>query len=162
MQQGAVFTWAPSWGNVDITDLELVRLARPEALGGLREDLADLFGSSLAQDQADAYAGAAAAVVCRLMSLDWFDLLRHIATWDDGSRQFQQVQIEERNARALASLPANADVVLLWGAGHLSGLAAGLKQSGHRRQGTIWLRVGRLPALWASIRAFARYLRQPQ
>jgi hypothetical protein len=38
VEQGAVFTWAPSWRNADMTDLELVRLARPEALRGVRED----------------------------------------------------------------------------------------------------------------------------
>jgi hypothetical protein len=157
VEQGAVFTWAPSWRNVDMTDLELVRLARPETARGLGEDLADVFGSSLAQDHADALAGAAAAVVLRLVSLDWFDLLRHMATWDDASRHFSHVQIEERNARALASLPSDADAVLLWGAGHLPGLAVDLTKAGHRRQGTTWLNVGRLPALWASIRTVCKY-----
>jgi len=80
VEQGEVFTWAGSWRNADMTDLELVRLAGPETVRGLREDFADVFGSSLAQDQADALAGAAAAVVFRLMSLDWFDRLRHMAT----------------------------------------------------------------------------------
>ena len=57
MEQGAVFTWAASWRNVDLTDLELVRAARPEAVRGVGEDLADMFGSpSLAQDQADTLA----------------------------------------------------------------------------------------------------------
>jgi hypothetical protein len=130
----------------------------PEALRGVREDLTDVWGSSLAQDQADAFAGAAAAVVFRLVSLDWFDLLRHVAAWDDASRQFNHVQVEERNARALAGLPSDADVVLLWDAGHLPGLAAGLKETGHWRQGTTWLNVGRLPTLWASIRTAGKYL----
>ena len=158
VEQGAVFRRAPSWRNVDMTDLELVRLARPETLRGLREAFGDVWGSSLTQDRADAFAGAAAGVVFRLVSLDWFDLLRHITTWDDASRQFNHVEVEERNAHALASLPAGADVVLLWGAGHLPGLAAGLKQAGHRRQGTTWMNVGRLPALRASIKTVAKYL----
>ena len=157
VEQGAVFTWAASWRNADMTDLELVRLARPETVHGLREDLADVFGSSLGQDQADALAGAAAAVVFRLMSLDWFDRLRHMATWDGASRHYNHVQIEERNARALASLPSGADAVLLWGAGHLPGLAAELTKTGHRRQGTTWVTVGRLPALWPSIRTICKY-----
>jgi len=157
-EQGEVFRFAPSWRNVDMTDLELVRLARPETLRGLREAFGDVWGSSLTQDRADAFAGAAAGVVFRLVSLDWFDLLRHITTWDDASRQFNRVEVEERNAHALANLPAGADVVLLWGAGHLPGLAAGLKQAGHRRQGTTWMNVGRLPALWASIKTVAKYL----
>jgi hypothetical protein len=116
-----------------------------------------VFGSSLAQDQADAFAGAAAAVVFRLVSLDWFDRLRHMATWDGASRHFSHIQVEERNARALASLPPGADVVLLWGAGHLPGLAAELTRTGHRRRGTTWVNVGRLPALWPSIKTICRY-----
>lgn len=157
VEQGAAFTCAPSWRNADMTDLELVRLARPEALRGLREDLTDVFGSSLAQDQADAFAGAAAAVVFRLVSLDRFDRLRRIATWDEASRHFDHVTVAERNARALASLPSGDDAVLLWGAGHLPGLAAGLKETGHRRQAATWLNVGQLPALWASIRVVVKY-----
>jgi hypothetical protein len=108
-----------------MTDLELVRLARPETARGLGEDFADVFGSPLAQEQADALAGVAAAVVFRLVSLDWFDLLRHMAVWDDARRHFSHVQIEERNSQALASLPSAADAVLLWGAGHLSGTRRG-------------------------------------
>jgi len=157
VEQGAVFTCAPSWRNVDMTDLELVRLAGPETVHGLREDLTDVFGSSLAQDQADAFAGAAAAVVFRLVSLDWFDLVRRITTWDDASRRFSHVTVEERNARVLARLPSDADAVLLWGAGHLPGLAADLKRAGHRRQSTTWVNVGRLPALWASIKTACKY-----
>ncbi len=158
VEQGAAFTFAPSWRNADMTDLELVRLARPEALRGLREDLADVFGSSsLAQDQADAFAGAAAAVVFRLVSLDRFDRLRRIATWDEASRHFDHVTVAERNARALARLPSGDDAVLLWGAGHLPGLAAGLKETGHRREAATWVNVGQLPALWASIRTVLKY-----
>jgi hypothetical protein len=157
VEQGAVFMWAASWRNVDMTDLELVRAARPEVVRGVGEDLADAFGSpSLAQDQADALAGAAAAVVFRLVSLDWFDRMQQMATWDDASRHFSHVQIEGRNARALESLPSDTDAVLLWGAGHLPGLAAGLTERGYRRQGTTWVAVGRLPALWPSIRTFWR------
>jgi len=159
VEQGAAFTWAASWRNVDITDLELVRLAGPETVRGLREDLADVFGSSLAQDQADAFAGAAVAVLFRLASLDWFDRLRQVAAWDDASRHFGRVQVEERNARALASLPSGADAVLLWGAGHLPGLAAELAKRGHTRQGTTWVNVGRLPALWPSIKTICKYYR---
>ena len=158
VEQRAVFRGAPSWRNVDMIDLELVRHAGPETLGGLREAFGNVWGSSLPQDRADAFAGAMAGVVFRLASLDWFDLLRHFATWDDDSRQFNHVGVEERNAQALASLPSGGDVVLLWGAGHLPGLAAGLKQAGYRREGAIWVNVGRLPTLWASIRTVARYL----
>ena len=135
VEQGAVFRWAPSWRNVDITDLELVRLASPEGMRAMGGALGDVWGSSLTQDQADAVTGAAAGVVFRLVSLDWFDLLRRITTWDDASRRFSRVDIEERNAHALARMPSGADVVLLWGAGHLPGLAAGLKQApGERRR----------------------------
>jgi hypothetical protein len=158
VEQGAAFTCAPSWRNADLTDLELVRLARPEALRELREDLSDVFGSSsLAQVEADAFAGAAAAIVFRLVSLDRFDRLRRIATWDDASRHFDHVKIAERDSRALAGLPSGNDAVMLWGAGHLPGLAAGLKKTGHRRQATTWVSVGKLPALWASIRTVLKY-----
>lgn len=158
VEQRAVFRWAPSWRNVDLTDLELIRRAGPETLAGLREAYTDEWGPSLPQEQADAFVAAAAGLVFRLVSLDWFDLLRHITTWDDASRHFNHVDVDERNAHALARLPSGADVVLLWGAGHLPGLAAGLKQAGHRRQGTTWVNVGRLPTLWASIRTVGKHL----
>jgi hypothetical protein len=157
VEQRAVFACAPSWRNADMTDLELVRQARPEALVGLGEDLADVFRTSLGESESDAFAGAAAGISFRLLSLDWFDRLRRVATWDAASRHFDDVKVAERNARALARLPPGEDAVLLWGAGHLPGLAAGLKETGHRRQATSWVNVGKLPALWASIRTVVKY-----
>ena len=60
---------------------------------------------------------------------------------------------------ALAALPPSGDVVLLWGAMHLPGLATGLRNSGYRRQSTEWVTVGTVPAMQASARAIWKALR---
>jgi hypothetical protein len=54
---------------------------------------------------------------------------------------------------ALAALPGEGDAVLLWGAAHRRGLAAGLRGLGYRRESAEWVTVGTLPALWTSIGA---------
>jgi hypothetical protein len=64
-----------------------------------------------------------------------------------------------RNRRVLASLPTDSDAVLPWGAGHLPGLAVGLRKAGHRRRDTTWVRVGRLPAIWPTVKDFWPVLR---
>ena len=60
---------------------------------------------------------------------------------------------------ALAALPPSGDVVLLWGAMHLPGLATGLRNSGNRRQSTEWVTVGTVPGLQASAWAVWKALR---
>jgi hypothetical protein len=59
---------------------------------------------------------------------------------------------------ALAKLPSGKDAVLLWGGGHLPGLAAGLKKAGYQHRGTTWVPVGELPAVWPSLRAVWAWL----
>jgi hypothetical protein len=135
----------------------LVRQAGAETVRTVREDRDDLYGSALASDQADALAGALTSVVFRVAALDWFDVLRRIAARDEASRRLTHAEIEGRNARALASVPSGTDIVLLWGAGHIPGLAAHLRKAGHRRQSTQWMTVGQLPALWACIKIIRQY-----
>ncbi len=150
--QGAALTYSPSWRNMDMTDLEVVRQARPQNLldhGEIRSDIR----AGMTQDQWDAFLGAGMALVARLLFFDWPRLLRNSSLVGGASRHVWRVTVEDRNSRALASLPPSGNAVLLWGGGHLPGLAAGLKKAGYQRQATTWVNVGELPTIWAGIRA---------
>jgi hypothetical protein len=83
------------------------------------------------------------------------------AASSDAHRNVGRVMVEERNRGALARLPLDADAVLLWGSGHLPGLAAGLRKTGYRQRSTAWVPVGELPAVWPSLRVYWRWLRSP-
>ena len=48
---------------------------------------------------------------------------------------------------------------MIWGYGHLPGLAAGLKRAGYRRQASAWLNAGEIPPLRASAKAVWAVLR---
>jgi hypothetical protein len=98
----------------------------------------------------------------RLLSLDYFDLVWRLSARtasSDAYRNVARVMLEERNRGALARLPSDADAVLLWGSGHLPGLAVGLKKAGYRQRSTTWVPVGELPAVWPSLRVMWTWLR---
>ena len=149
----ATLTYSPSWHNADMTDLELVRLVGPQNLL--------TSGKAAGMDYLDMHMGEGAAVMFRLLPFDRFGLLSRLSVSGDIDRHISHVVIDERNSRTLAGLSPDVDSVLLWGAGHLPGLATGLKTAGYRRRRTAWVNVGELPAIWPSIRAFWAALRAP-
>jgi len=161
VEQSVGLKYSPSWRNVDMTELELVRQAQPHNVTESSTAFSDLF-AGLTPEQLGEITGSGEALLVRLLSLDYFDLLRRLsvrAASSDAHRNVGRVMVEERNRGALARLPKDADAVLLWGSGHLPGLAAGLKEAGYRRRSTAWVPVGELPAVWPSLRVYWTWLR---
>ncbi|MGD0243344.1 MAG: hypothetical protein ABSB59_23935 [Streptosporangiaceae bacterium] len=152
--QAEAMAYAETWRNVDMTEAEFVQRGGALSLGGLDLSVKDLFGER-SQDRQDVLLGHAAAALMRLVALDRYRLLRHVARSDS-----MRVMLDQRNERALASLPSDRDAVLIWGANHLPGLAAGLQQAGYRRQAGAWLSVGELPPLRTSAQAIWGVLRE--
>jgi hypothetical protein len=158
-QQDAL-AYAASWRNVDMTDLELVQRSGPQAILDQHTAFADMLGG-LTQDQREVLVGAGAAILLRLISLDRRRLLLHLAgRIEAGIRHANRVLVDDRNTRALAALPSDTDSVMVWGSGHLPGLAAGLQQAGYQRQASGWLNAGELPPLQASAKAIWAVLRE--
>jgi hypothetical protein len=163
VEQGVGLKYSPSWRNVDVTELELVRQAQPHNVTESSARFSDLF-AGLTPEQLGEIAGSGEALLVRLLSLDYFDLVWRLSVRmasSDAHRNVGRVMVDERNRGALARLPSDADAVLLWGSGHLPGLAAGLKEAGYRRRRTAWVPVGELPAFWPSLRIFWTWLRSP-
>lgn len=163
VQQSAGLKYSPSWRNVDMTDLELVRQAQPHNIGEVSDGFSNLF-AGLTPEQIGVIMASGEALLVRLLSLDYFDLVRRLSTRmaaSDAHQKVGRVMVEDRNRGALARLPSDADVVLMWGSGHLPGLAAGLKEAGYRHRSTVWVPVGELPAVWPSLKVFWTWLRSP-
>lgn len=163
VEQSAGLEYPPSWRNVDITDLELVRQAQPHNIRERSDGFASLF-AGLTPEQTEVFMRSGAALVIRLIALDRFQLMER---WSmrmpssDAFRHVGRVMVKERNREALAKLPLDADAALLWGSNHMPGLAAGLKKAGYRHRSTAWVSVGELPAVWASLRACWKWVRTP-
>jgi hypothetical protein len=162
VEQGAALKYSPSWRNVDMTDLEVVRQAQPHNIREQSAGLDTLFAGNT-PEQLGVLMGSGLALLLRLLSVDYFDLLHRLSTRASGDayRHVDRVIVDERNRGALARLPSDADAVLLWGSGHLPGLDAGLKKAGYRRRSTARVPVGELPAVWSCLRVFWAWLRAP-
>jgi hypothetical protein len=154
VDQWATLGHPASWRNADLTGLEFVRRAGPQNLLSMQRY--DQGFAGLTQDQQEALVAGVYALSARLAQFTWFGILtRSLARLvGDDARRINDVVFEDRTSHVLASLPADADAVLPWGDGHLPGLAAGLRQAGYRRRRTTWVTVGRLPAIWPSVKAF--------
>lgn len=151
--------YSPSWRNVDMTDLELVRRAQPQKISEQHDGNSDLF-AGLTPEQFEVVAGSFEAWAIRLIALAGFRLAQRLFTpQGDPDKHVSRVMFEERNREALAGLPPDADAVLLWGSGHLTGLAIGLKKAGYRRRSTTWVPVGTLPAIWPCLKAIWMWAR---
>jgi hypothetical protein len=145
---------SPSWRYEQGSSLAYVRRAGTQELLSRQRGFGTPF-MGLTQDQQDAFMGGLYAVAVRLEQFGWFALLRHLlARLVGGAARTDDVVADERTRHVLASLPADSDAVLPWGADHLPGLAAGLRKAGYRRRETTWVTVGRLPAIWPSVKAF--------
>jgi hypothetical protein len=157
VRQGEVLAYSASWRNVDMSAREFVQRKGARDMLDAQEAVTDML-EDRAGDQRDALMGVGAGLLMRLHSLDRYQLvMRWAASAYPG---FSQLVVDERNDRALACLPPDRDSVLIWGYGHLPGLAAGLTRAGYRRQASAWLNAGRLPPLsvsarvvWAALRA---------
>lgn len=150
---------AVSWRNVDLTDLELIRRTAP---GYLEERQREAAEADLTDGELEMMFGAGMTVLTRLVALDRFGLMQRMVK--DYLRIGPGLGIDglptgERDRMALAALPPCGDVVLLWGALHLPGLATGMRNAGYHRESTEWVTVGTLPAWPAGARAFWRALR---
>jgi hypothetical protein len=144
---------SPSWRYEQGSSLAYVRRAGAQELLSRQRGFGAPF-MGLTQDQQDAFMGGLYAVDARLEQFGWFALLRHLlARLVGGAARTDDVVADERTRHVLASLPADSDAVLPWGTDHLPGLAAGLRKAGYRRRETTWVTVGRLPAIWPSIKA---------
>jgi hypothetical protein len=163
IDQNTGLRYSPGWRNVDTTDLNVIRQAQPDAISYVAEGSSDLF-DGLTPEQTRVVMASFVALLERLLSADYFDLIGRWSTREvpgDGYRALSRALVGEREWGALAGLPPDADAVLLWGTGHLRGLAAGLRKAGYRHRGTSWVSVGRLPALWPSLRVVVCWLRAP-
>jgi hypothetical protein len=139
--------------DVDMPAMEYVRRAGPNNLLSRQQYIAEST-TGLTQDQQEALLGGLRALGPRLQQFAWFHhLTLLVARWVGGAAGAEYALAEERNRRVLASLPADSDAVLPWGADHLPGLAAGLRKAGYRWRDTTWVTVGRLPAIWPSVKA---------
>jgi hypothetical protein len=155
-RQGEALAYSASWRNVDMTESEFVQRKGAQDMLDMQEGFVDMLGDR-ARDQQDALMGVALGMLLRLYSLDRYQLLSRWAA--TGYPGFSQLVVDERNDRALACLPPDRDSVLIWGYGHLPGLAAGLQRAGYRRQASAWLNAGELPPLWNSAKAVWAVLR---
>jgi len=158
VDQRAALGSSPSWRNADLTSLEIVRRAGPQNLLNTQDE--PLMG--LTQEQHEAFVGGTYAIAARLAQFAWFHLLERLLARlvGNATRRIHDVVVEDRTSHLLASLPTDSDVVLPWGVGHLPGLAAGLRKAGYRRRDTTWVTVGKLPAIWPSIKAFCAGIRE--
>lgn len=155
--QGRAFCPLPSWVNADLTDLEYIRLV------GAQRVLADERAASETIDilggQADRVLGAGFAVLYRLLALDRWQVISRLTHRDSVSRVIKTVTVAGRSDHAVAMLPGDRDAVMIWGAGHLASIHAGLTRLGFTRSATRWLNVGTLPSVYAALRDIAAAIR---
>ncbi len=159
VRQGDAMSYAASWQNVDMTDLEFVQRAGAQAMAEQQEAIEDTLGSR-SRDQRDVLMGVGIAMLTRVTSLDRYKLLQRWASTADPD--FSQMVVDDRNERALAAVPPDRDSALIWGCEHLPGFAAGLRGAGYLSQASAWLNAGELPPLWASAKAVWAVLREGQ
>jgi hypothetical protein len=152
-QDAATLGHSTSSRDADLPSMEYVRRAGPNNLLSRQHDIGESF-TGATQDQQEALVGGLRAIGPRLQQFAWFHhLTLLVARWAGGAARADYALAEERNRHVLAGLPAGSDAVLPWGADHLPGLAAGLRKAGYRRRDTTWVTVGRLPAIWPSVKA---------
>ena len=148
--QGRALRPLPSWVKADLTDLEYIRLVgvqRVLADEGAASETIDILGG-----QADRVLGAGFAILYRLLALDRWQVILRLAHRD---RVIEKVTVADRSDHAVAMLPHDRDAVMIWGAGHLASIHAGLTRLGFTRSGTRWLNVGTLPSVYAALRDIA-------
>jgi hypothetical protein len=132
----------PSWQNVDLDLDGLLQAVGNDTFIAVHkageEETAGIPGHRLG-----AVLAAVWAAQCRRGMTGLEDLSAEAAGGAMG--KFCSVVTDERNRLALARIPPERDAVLVWGAYHLRGLAAGLEERGYVQVSEEWIRVGRLP-----------------
>lgn len=144
--------YGPAWERADITDLELIRAAGPEAV--IRASEAAGKARRLACGHPDPGRLYAAMLA---LSLRAGPARRLLPAREP--RAFRQAVVGRRSRHAIGSLPPGRDAVLIWGAGHVPGLDAMLRRAGYRRRSLDWLTAGRFPGITASTAALRAELR---
>jgi hypothetical protein len=155
-----------TWRNVDLTDLEVIRLAGVGAFSSVSqagdEQLAKL------GKHADAYNAAYAALYWRRLAQPggrvngWVNdrVTRLLARFiPEGSAAVSDVLVPQRSKLAVAGVSQDRDTVLIYGAGHAASIDEALDITGWVRTGKLrWLVVGTLPPLARSLGEVAREL----
>ncbi|MBN1174911.1 MAG: hypothetical protein JXA67_22320 [Micromonosporaceae bacterium] len=137
----------PTWTTHDLTALEVVRRIGPEKVLDQQARTQRELKTETEADQ-QRYASLVAGTF-RLAASPLYPLLRRIKRVMDAS---ERVRLDQRNAIALEAAltePEGRDVVMVWGVGHLSGLAVEMRRRYflHLPSRDRWLTVGALPRL---------------
>lgn len=130
------------WANTDMTVLQLLRTMPEPAdwVAGMERAATSL------DDMDDQQRRDAKRVVGWIVR--HLPLVSRLTAWKRGGqgRRQARVLIDARNQVAIdAALTETREVVALWGAAHLPGIAAGLEREGFRRVSTKWLTAVRKP-----------------
>jgi hypothetical protein len=135
------------WAHADLTDLEVVRLAGPDAilaLGAATDKALARFGS-----HRDAYITALAPVTLRALARPHARLSKAIAATGP---DVHAVLLGLRSRQAVAALDPGRDTAMVWGAEHADSIGAALGDAGWAPTGRRrWLEVGQLPPYWRSV-----------
>jgi hypothetical protein len=159
-----VVEYGPQWVHADMTDLELIRSAGAEAVlevssgdDHVQQLLIDELG-----DRGPAVFAAVVSVLFRAAGHStWVAARMGSGFTGPGGRESEvyAALVGARNERALEVITRqDSDVVLLWGADHLSGMAAGLVRAGFERAGVRWVDVGTVLPLWRAAPELARLM----
>jgi hypothetical protein len=145
-----------SWTNVDMTDLELIRALGPDYFIENGITLTSFFGDADPEVMKDV-----GPLMLRFVAMPGAQAFAARADRKAGRPDSSEVILRQRNELALskALAPGTGDVVLIWGAAHLEGLAAALKTEGFKHVSTKWNSAVRLPGLSSALRGLAGFLR---
>ncbi|HSX01440.1 MAG TPA: hypothetical protein VLF67_04325 [Candidatus Saccharimonas sp.] len=163
----------PAWTNVDLNDLELVRLLN---LADLDRAVADAAEQMTELEQTDPVMMAASmAMIFRAMhSRSGRVMVDVLSAFNRAQRrrhqpadaepapdldQLHEVVVGQRDPVAVEGIwraAAHQDVALIWGAAHLPGMGALIEEHGYQRISASWLSVGRPPSILASLRIMYR------
>jgi hypothetical protein len=147
---------ADSWINVDMTDLALIRALGPDYFMETGATLKSFFGDADAAAMKDI-----GPLLLRFVAMPGATALAASADRREGRPDSSEIILRHRNGLALtkALAPGTGDVVLIWGAAHLDGLAGALKAEGFRRVSTKWNSAVRLPGLLSAACGLVKFLR---
>jgi hypothetical protein len=143
--QKAALTPQPDWRNTDFDVLTLARRLGRDWLKQMANKMAHL------KNEDEAVLASAARIMLRVLPvLSRLEFLRQ-------SGPMRQIILGERNQLALAAVKEELatgrqpHLVLIWGAGQLPGLHAGLVPLGFRRRHIAWVNAHKHQPLWARL-----------
>jgi hypothetical protein len=145
-----------TWRNLDLTDLEVIRLTGPAAILamglGVEQELAKL------GRHRDAYNAAISPLAWRRLARPQSWLSRAAARFAPvANAEVNEVLLPQRSKLAVADIDQDRDTVLIYGANHADSIDDALTAAGWMRTGdTRWLVVGTLPSAARSLAEVAR------